>query len=129
MVNAPVITLFAAADPLISRNRATRLNAVFTNGAGAATIGTTGTGSSDLTPNGTSGGPLSTGNLAATTTYTLTATNEAGNSTSASVTVTVVTGASLPHRLALRPALRPHRHAPPRRSRPDRRRSQHLHCA
>ena len=96
VVNAPVITLFAAADPLISRNHATRLNAVFTNGAGAATIGTTGTGSSDLTPNATSAGPLSTGNLTATTTYTLTATNEAGNSTSASVTVTVVTGSSSP---------------------------------
>ena len=96
VVNPPIITMFAAADPLVSLNHPTTLTANFTNGSGTATIGTTGTGSSNITSAATSAGIFSTGALTATTTFTLTAYNEAGNSTSASVTVTVVTGSFSP---------------------------------
>ncbi len=96
VVNPPVITSFTAANPLLSSGYATTLAAVYTNGAGTAAIGTTGSGSSDLASSITSGTAVSTGTLTATRTFTVTVYNQAGNSTSASTTVTVVLGASTP---------------------------------
>jgi len=96
VVNPPVITSFSAADALLSLNHATTLTAVYTNGAGTAVIGATGAGSSDLTSAAVSGAAIATGSLSATRTFTLTVYNEAGDSTSATVTVTVVAGSSSP---------------------------------
>ncbi len=96
VVNPPVITSFAAADPIISLNHATALTAAFTNGAGTVRVGTAGTGSSDIANSATTGVSIPTGSLTATTVFTITVYNEAGNSTTASVTVTVVAGVASP---------------------------------
>ena len=96
VVNPPTLASFIATDPILSLNHATALTAVFTNGAGTVRVGTAGTGSSDIASSATSGVSIPTGSLTATTVFTITVYNEAGNSTTGSVTVTVVAGASSP---------------------------------
>jgi hypothetical protein len=95
VVSPPVITSFTAAPQLAALNFASILTPVFTNGTGSAYIGSTGNGSQNLTNAAVSTTGVSTGALSTTTTYTLTVYNQAGNSTSAALTVTVVPGSSV----------------------------------
>ncbi len=96
VVNPPTISFFGAADPIISLHHATSLTGTYVNGGGTAVIGTTGAGSSDVTAAAVNNVALPTASLTATTTFTLTVYNQAGNSTSASAVVTVVAGSSSP---------------------------------
>ncbi len=105
VVIAPVISSFTAAVLLVSENFGTTLTGVFTNGGGNAFVGTSGAGSSDITNSAQSNVGVPTGNLAATTTFTLTVYNLAGSSTSATLTVPVVVGSSLATISALRRAI------------------------
>jgi len=95
VVSPPVISSFTAAVPLVSENFGTTLTGVFTNGGGNALVGTSGAGSSDITNSAQSNVGVPTGNLAATTSFTLTVYNLAGSSTSATLSVPVVAGSSL----------------------------------
>jgi len=82
-VAAPAVTSFAPGAAIIGTGAATTLNAVFT-GSGATVTGGAFTDAAI-----TSGAPLATGNLASTTTYTLTVSNEAGDTTPATAKVLV----------------------------------------
>jgi N-acetylneuraminic acid mutarotase len=79
-VAAPVISSFTAAKSLVTVGAGTSLTAVFANGT--ASISGLGEVASGL--------PISTGNLATYTTYTLTITNAAGDCVTRQVTVNVV---------------------------------------
>src|SRR5438309_6079158 len=81
VVPPPSITSFSAAASTISSGSSTTLTGVFSGGSGSIDHGLGAV---------TSGTPVSTGPLTATTTYTLTVTNSAGATANASVTVTVV---------------------------------------
>jgi hypothetical protein len=81
VVPAPAITSFTASPGSVAAGNGSQLTAVFTGGTGALDHGL---GSI------TSGVPVATGNLAATTTYGLTVTNAAGDGATASATVSVV---------------------------------------
>ena len=83
---SPVITSFAPASALITAGTGTTLTAVFSQGAGAVDQGL---GAIQSTV------PLATGNLSATTTFTLTVSNAAGTATSATVTVAVLTAPTI----------------------------------
>ena len=75
------ITTFTAAKPTLTSGQATTLTAVFAGGTASVNHGIGSV---------TTGVAVSTGNLAATTTYTLTVTNAAGDAATATATVTVV---------------------------------------
>ena len=81
VVAAPTITSFTAANSPITTGTSTTLTGVFTGGTGSVdnSVGTV-----------TTAIAVNTGNLTATTTYTLTVTNTAGTSVTQPVTVTVV---------------------------------------
>jgi hypothetical protein len=79
-ITAPAITSFTASVLTVPSGTATTLTAVFSNGTGSVnqSVGTV-----------TSGVPVSTGKLSATTTFTLTVTNTAGSSVTQQATITV----------------------------------------
>ena len=81
VVPAPAIVSFSAQPTSVNSGTASVLTAVFTGGSGVVDGG--------IGPV-VSGTPISTGNLAATTTYTLTVTSPAGAQVTAQTTVTVV---------------------------------------
>ncbi|WP_316413015.1 RCC1 domain-containing protein [Mesoterricola silvestris] len=80
-VAAPVITSFTAAKGILTEGASATLTGVFTGGAGtvSAGLGSVATGV-----------PVTTAPLAGTATFTLTVTNEVGDSATAQTTVTVV---------------------------------------
>ncbi|MFO0600445.1 MAG: hypothetical protein U0228_34370 [Myxococcaceae bacterium] len=80
VVDAPVIASLTSAAPLISSGQSTQLTAVFTGGSGSIDHGI------GLV---TSGTPITTGALAANTTFTLTVTNAANDSVTQTVMVEV----------------------------------------
>ena len=88
---SPTASLTAARATLTSGD-ATTLVPTFADGT--ATLGTTGTGSTDLAGSAASGVPVATGALTSTTTFTLSVTNSAGARATATCTVTVVAAAS-----------------------------------
>jgi len=88
VVAAPVAASLVAAKGTITTATATTVTPTFANGT--AKIGTTGPGSSNLTAAATSGVAINTGALAATTTFTLTVTNAAGDTATTTATITVV---------------------------------------
>ena len=79
-IAAPAITSFTASVLTVPSGTATTLTAIFSNGTGSVnqSVGTV-----------TSGIPVSTGNLSANTTFTLTVTNSAGSSVTQQATVAV----------------------------------------
>ncbi|HJW09445.1 MAG TPA: hypothetical protein VJ483_07390 [Holophagaceae bacterium] len=81
VVVPPAITSFTAAKGTVTAGSGTLLTAVFSGGTGSVdhALGTV-----------TSGAAKNTGNLAATTVFTLTVTNAAGDAVTAQATVTVV---------------------------------------
>lgn len=83
---APVITSFTAAKPAVSVGKATELTAVFTNGTGVVDQG--------VGPV-TSGVPITTGNLAAGKTFTLTVTSPTGLTATQTVAVDAVTAPTI----------------------------------
>ncbi len=90
VVALPVVQSFTASAATVNYGQVSSLTAVFTGGVGnQASIGTSGTGSSQLTSTATSSNAVSTGPLVVDTTFTLTVTNAAGSSTTATVQVSV----------------------------------------
>lgn len=79
-IAAPAIASFTVSTSSIPSGTATTLTAIFSNGTGSVnpSLGAV-----------SSGVPISTGNLSATTTFTLTVTNTAGNAVTQQTTVTV----------------------------------------
>ena len=86
IVAAPVVTSFVAstASPL----HGATVTVTPTYAFGTAQVGTSGSGSSDLSASPTSGAAITTPALSAATTYTLTVTNTAGTVATATATVT-----------------------------------------
>ncbi|BDU71767.1 hypothetical protein [Mesoterricola silvestris] len=82
-VAAPAVTSFTPGAAIIGTNAATTLNAVFTGSSAKVNGGAL----ADAAI--TSGTPLATGNLASTTSFTLTVSNQAGDTTPATVKVLV----------------------------------------
>jgi hypothetical protein len=80
-VTEPVITSFVAANPTVPAGGSTTLIAIFSGGTGSvdANIGSI-----------TSGAAVSTGKLAANTTFTLTVTNATGETATAKTTVSIL---------------------------------------
>jgi hypothetical protein len=90
VVALPVVQSFTPSAAAVNYGQTSSLTAVFTGGVGnQASIGTSGPGSSQLTSTATSGNAVSTGPLVADTTFTLTVTNAAGSSTTATIQVSV----------------------------------------
>jgi len=90
------IISFAAAPPAVASGGASQLTAVFAGGTGAIDHG--------IGPVG-SGAPVTTGALAASTGYSLTVTNAAGDSLTASATVTVGPAVAITGLSAARPVI------------------------
>jgi hypothetical protein len=84
----PQAVSLTATKLTVTTGSSTQLTPVFSNGT--AVIGTSGAGSSDTAATTSSGTAVSTGNLSANQTYTLTVTNQAGQTASVSCTVAVV---------------------------------------
>lgn len=96
VATAPVITAFTTAKATLSTGSATTLNASFSGG-----LATIDHGLGSIAP----GAPVSTGVLTNSTTFTLTLTNDAGDSVSRQVTINVVALPAISGFSALKPTL------------------------
>ncbi len=91
VVTLPTIQSFTASAASVSRGQAVTLTPVFTADASShASIGISGAGSNEISSAAASGSTVSSGALNATTTFTLTVTNGAGDSATQTVQVTVL---------------------------------------